>query len=138
MEHNELLSGVEFELLCKNLIDKMGFVTEITKASSDGGIDIIAYSNKPMISGKYIIQCKRYSGNVGEPIIRDLYGVITAERANKCILITTGFFTKAATQFAENKQIELINGYELSKLLEIYQIIQSTRTLFSLIIRYEQ
>lgn len=122
MEHNELLSGVEFELLCKNLIDKMGFVTEITKASSDGGIDIIAYSNKPMISGKYIIQCKRYSGNVGEPIIRDLYGVITAERANKGILITTGSFTKAATQFAENKQIELINGYELSKLLEIYQI----------------
>lgn len=122
MEHNELLSSVEFELLCKNLIDKMGFVTEITKASSDGGIDIIAYSNKPMISGKYIIQCKRYSGYVGEPIIRDLYGVITAERANKGILITTGSFTKAATQFAENKQIELINGYELSKLLEIYQI----------------
>lgn len=132
MEHNELLSGVEFELLCKNLIDKMGFVTEITKASSDGGIDIIAYSNKPMISGKYIVQCKRYSGNVGEPIIRDLYGVITAERANKGILITTGSFTKAATQFAENKQIELINGYELSKLLEIYHIDHTLSPLGSL------
>ena len=36
---------------------------------------MIAYNHEPVLSGKYIIQCKRYSGSVGEPIIRDLYGV---------------------------------------------------------------
>ena len=53
----DFLSGIEFEHLCEKLIQKMGFETEITKASGDGGIDIIAYNHQPLLSGKYIIQC---------------------------------------------------------------------------------
>ena len=87
------LSGIEFENLCKNLIENMGFSVETTRASGDGGIDLIAYNHEPVLSGKYIIHYKRYSGSVGEPIIRDLYGVIISERANKGILMTTGYFT---------------------------------------------
>lgn len=112
------LSGIEFEGLCKNLIESMGFSVETTKASGDGGIDLIAYNHEPVLSGKYIIQCKRYSGSVGEPIIRDLYGVITSERANKGILMTTGYFTKSAIAFAEGKPIELIDGEQLDALLK--------------------
>lgn len=111
------LSGIEFENICKNLIENMGFSVETTKASGDGGIDLIAYNHEPVLSGKYIIQCKRYSGSVGEPIIRDLYGVITSERANKGILMTTGYFTKSAIAFAEDKPIELIDGEQLDALL---------------------
>lgn len=112
------LSGIEFENLCKNLIENIGFSVETTKASGDGGIDLIAYNHEPVLSGKYIIQCKRYSGSVGEPIIRDLYGVITSERANKGILMTTGYFTKSAIAFAEDKPIELIDGEQLDVLLK--------------------
>lgn len=112
------LSGIEFENICKNLIENMGFYVETTKASGDGGIDLIAYNHEPVLSGKYIIQCKRYSGSVGEPIIRDLYGVITSERANKGILMTTGYFTKSAIAFAEDKPIELIDGEQLDALLK--------------------
>mgnify|MGYP000891218519 CR=1 FL=1 len=89
---------------------------------TDGGIDLIAYNNQPLIEGKYIIQCKRYSGSVGEPILRDLYGVITSERANKGILITTGYFTQSAIQFAKGKPIELIDGKRLQLLLNNYGI----------------
>ena len=110
------LSGTEFEVVCKHLIEKMGFTAEMTKATGDGGIDIIAYNPQPLLSGKYIIQCKRYSGSVGEPIIRDLYGVVTSERANKGILMTTGTFTAPAIRFAEGKPLELIDG---SKFLEL-------------------
>ena len=112
------LSGIEFENICKKLIENMGFSVETTKASGDGGIDLIAYNHEPVLSGKYIIQCKRYSGSVGEPIIRDLYGVITSERANKGILMTTGYFTKSAIAFAEGKPIELIDGEQLDALLK--------------------
>lgn len=112
------ISGIEFENICRNLIENMGFFVETTKASGDGGIDLIAYNDEPVLSGKYIIQCKRYSGSVGEPIIRDLYGVITSERANKGILITTGYFTKSAIAFAEGKPIELIDGEQLDALLK--------------------
>ena len=84
------LSGTEFEKLCAVLISKMGFEVQTTKASGDGGIDLYAFNHAPLIGGKYIIQCKRYSGTVGEPILRDLYGVVMSERANKGVLIITG------------------------------------------------
>lgn len=111
------LSGIEFENLCQQLLQKMEFETQITKASGDGGIDIIATYDKPLLKGKYIIQCKRYTGSVGEPIIRDLYGVVMSERANKGILMTTGYFTSSAISFAEGKPIELIDGSELQILM---------------------
>lgn len=119
-EDIDTLSGVEFEKVCKRLLERMGFSVETTKASGDGGIDLIGYNTQPLLSGKYIIQCKRYAGSVGEPIIRDLYGVVTSERANKGILITTGHFTKSAISFAENKPIELIDGAQLKVLIEQY------------------
>ena len=111
------LSGIEFENLCQQLLQKMEFETETTKASGDGGIDIIARYDKPLLKGKYIIQCKRYAGSVGEPIIRDLYGVVMSERANKGILMTTGYFTPSAIAFAEDKNLELVDGIMLQKLL---------------------
>lgn len=116
----DTLSGIEFEHVCKRLLESMGFTVETTKASGDGGIDLIGYNTQPLLSGKYIIQCKRYAGSVGEPIIRDLYGVVTSERANKGILITTGHFTKSAISFAENKPIELMDGAQLKKLIVQY------------------
>ena len=114
------LSGIEFEKLCHILLEKMGFDVTATKASGDGGIDLIAHNHQPLLSGKYIIQCKRYAGGVGEPIIRDLYGVVTSERANKGILITTGYFTKQAESFSQGKPLELIDGDKFQELLSVY------------------
>ena len=121
------LSGIEFENICQMLVEKMGFTTEITKASGDGGIDLIAYNHQPLLSGKYIIQCKRYAGSVGEPIIRDLYGVVMSERANKGILMTTGHFTKSAIGFAQGKPLELIDGAALKSLMSQYGIQASNK-----------
>ena len=90
------ISPIDFEKLTQTVLNSMGLVAELTKKTGDGGIDIIAYNKQPVIGGKYIIQCKRYNGSVGEPIIRDLYGVVCSERANKGILITTGTFTQSA------------------------------------------
>ena len=114
------LSGIEFENVCQVLVEKMGFSTKTTKASGDGGIDLIAFNHQPLLSGKYIIQCKRYAGSVGEPIIRDLYGVVMSERANKGILMTTGHFTKSAIAFATGKPLELIDGTALKSLMNQY------------------
>lgn len=33
---------------------KYGFSIETTKASGDGGIDLVAHNNQPVLSGKYI------------------------------------------------------------------------------------
>lgn len=130
-ENINQLSGVEFERVCQQLIEKMGFETATTKASGDGGIDLIAYNHQPLLSGKYIIQCKRYSGSVGEPVIRDLYGVVMSERANKGILMTTGIFTKSAVGFADGKPIELIDGAAMQNLFSKCGMSVGNKTLQS-------
>lgn len=115
-EINEM-SGIEFEGLCQKMLQKLGFSVETTKQSGDGGIDLVAQNHTPLLKGTYVVQCKRYAGSVGEPVVRDLYGVVTSERANKGILITTGSFTLSAMRFAEGKNIELIDGEQLQALL---------------------
>lgn len=100
----------------------MGLKATTTKASGDGGVDIIATNEQPILGGKYVIQCKRYGAgnNIGEPVIRELYGAMMHENASKGILITTSNFTKQAIIFAQNKAIELINGVSVICLLNKY------------------
>lgn len=116
-------NGLDFERQVHALLKNMGFEAEITKASGDGGIDIIAHSKEHITGGKYIIQCKDWSKPVGEPPVRDLYGVVTAENANKGILITTSTFTAPAINFAAGKPLELIDGTKFNQLLSKYSLV---------------
>lgn len=111
------MDGYEFERYISTMLRNMGFVVEETTYSNDGGIDVIAIWEKPIFSGKYIIQCKNWQGLVGAPEVRDLYGVVMDQRANKGILISTSDFTMQAYAFAEGKNIELLNGSTLQKLI---------------------
>ena len=123
------LTGIEFEKLCQELLQRVGFDVQITQQTGDGGIDLIAHYNQPLLKGKYIVQCKRYIGGVGEPIVRDLYGVVMAERANKGILITTGYFTLSAAKFAADKNLELIDGEQLNELLFANNLLNEGATI---------
>lgn len=121
MDGLDALSGIEFENLIKQLLELMGFHTEMTKASGDGGIDIIATLDQPLTGGRYLIQCKRYAADslVGSATVREFYGALTADRrAAKGILITTSGFTAQALEFAENLPIELIGRSRLEQLLK--------------------
>ncbi|MCH8878050.1 MAG: restriction endonuclease [Chloroflexi bacterium] len=108
--------GIAFEARVEKMLKAMDLQTINQKSSADGGIDIVAYSEAPIFAGKYMIQCKDWQKPVGEPIIRDLYGVVLAEGANKGILVTTGSFTRSAERFAKGKPIELIDGRKLRAL----------------------
>lgn len=111
------MDGYQFEDYISNLFQKLGFSVEATDYSNDGGIDLVATYEKPIFSGKYIIQCKNWSGPVGQPEVRDLYGVVMDQRANKGILITPSDYTQQAYDFAKGKNIELINGSVLKTLI---------------------
>lgn len=111
------LTGYEFEDLIAQMFKEKGFEVEQTDYSGDGGVDIIVTYKEPLHFGKYIVQCKNYSGLVGQPELRDLYGVVMSENANKGILITPSDFSEQAYAFASGKQLELINGTILRMLL---------------------
>jgi HJR/Mrr/RecB family endonuclease len=113
---NRSEKGISFEQKCLKLIQSMGFRAHSTKNAADGGIDIIAFSNQPLVAGKYVVQCKNWNKPVGEPIVRDLYGVVAAENANNGILISSSGFTSSAISFAVGKRLQLIDGDQLDQL----------------------
>lgn len=112
------LTPREFEDLIGNLFTKMGLETKQTQLSQDGGVDVVAFDKRPILGGKVVIQAKRYRHTVGVAAVRDLYGTMMNEGANKGILVTTSGYGSAAFNFVKDKPIELIDGGGLLYLLE--------------------
>lgn len=107
------LSPSEFEVWVQGLFESRGYQVVNTPDSADHGIDLRARAEDGSLA---IVQCKRYSGAVGEPAVRDLYGVMEHEQAARGFLVTTGTFSQAAQQWAAGKPIELIDGQRLERL----------------------
>lgn len=111
----------EFEHLVRQIFewefaDKGGEVN-VTQSSRDGGVDAIVFDPDPIRGGKIIIQAKRYTNTVPVSAVRDLYGTIINEGANKGILITTSDYGPDSYKFAQGKPITLLNGGHLLYLL---------------------
>jgi tetratricopeptide (TPR) repeat protein len=124
----DTLSGVDFERLVSQLLERMGFRAEMTKASGDGGVDVVANLDQPFTGGRYLIQCKRYApdSTIGAATVREFYGAMNADkRAIKGILITTSAFTAQAKEFAEGLPIELIARNKLQQLLDRHGLVHS-------------
>jgi restriction system protein len=112
------LTPKEFEDLIGNLFSRMELETRQTQLSQDGGVDVVAFDKRPILGGKVVIQAKRYKHTVGVSAVRDLYGTMMNEGANKGILVTTSGYGSAAFNFVKDKPIELIDGGGLLYLLE--------------------
>jgi len=108
----------EFENLIANLFGEMGLESKLTRSSRDGGVDCVAFDKRPVLGGKVVIQAKRYRHTVGVSAVRDLYGTMLNEGANKGILVTTSGYGQDAMNFAQDKPIELIDGGQLLYLLQ--------------------
>ncbi len=109
-----------FEQLITNLFKKMGFDAYPTRTSKDGGVDCIAFYKESVVSGKYVIQAKRWTNTVQVDAVRDLFGAMDHERANTGILITTSKFAPACYKFADGKPLQLYDGNALLALIEKY------------------
>ncbi len=112
----------DFEHLIREIFEKefsaAGGEVKVTQASRDGGIDAVAFDPDPIRGGKIAIQAKRYTNTVGVSAVRDLYGTVMNEGANKGILVTTADYGPDAYSFAKGKPLTLLNGSNLLHLLE--------------------
>lgn len=110
------LSWKDFEFLISEYFKKEGYQVDLIDAQgADGGVDIRLYKGSEL----HLVQCKHYKAwKVSVKVVRELYGVMTAEDAVGGYVVTTGRFTKEAIAFASDKQIELIDGAQLEKILD--------------------
>ena len=125
VDHGENIATMpweEFEHLVRNLFEwefsENGSEVKVTQASRDGGVDAVIFDPDPLRGGKIVIQAKRYTNVVGVSAVRDLYGTVQHEGANKGILVTTSSFGPDAYTFAKDKPLVLLNGGNLLHLLE--------------------
>jgi restriction system protein len=110
------MAPYEFEHLVAELFDKMGFRTQVTPPTRDGGIDVIAEDLRPIVGGEIFIQVKRYTHTVPIVEVRALDSLVN-KKAIKGILVTTSHFGPESYKFAQDRPIELIDGTRLLALL---------------------
>lgn len=98
------MTGIEFENFCAIILRNNGFRNvQITKASGDHGIDILANKN----GKKYAIQCKRYTNSVGNSAIQEAYSGCEIYNADIAVVMTNSHFTKQAISDASKLNVIL-------------------------------
>jgi restriction system protein len=120
LESLRQMSWKQFELLVADAYRRQGYEVEFSMGTGpDGGVDLTLRRDGRVS----LVQCKRWKTySVGAPVIREMFGVLTAERADEAIIVTTGEFTSEARSFAEGKPIRLLNGQDL------FELVQSVQT----------
>lgn len=104
--------GYEYEYECAEILERMGFENvEVTKASQDQGIDVIAIKDNL----KYGIQCKYYESAVSNKAVQEAYTGAEYYGCDIAVVMTNSTFTKSAIDLAQRTGVKLwsgINGYE--------------------------
>jgi restriction system protein len=114
----------QFEYLIAEAYRRQGYNVEFSLGRGpDGGIDLTLHRDNRTT----LVQCKQWKVySVGAPIIREMFGLLTAEHADEAIIVTSGKFTQAAQDFVAGKPIQLIDGPQLLTLIQSVQTKQSS------------
>jgi restriction system protein len=110
----------DFEYLVAEAFRRQGYQVEFSLGhGADGGVDLTLH-----LDGRTsLVQCKQWKVfSVGPPVIREMFGLMTAEQADEAIIVTSGKFTRDAQEFAAGKPIRLIDGPQLLALVQSVQI----------------
>jgi restriction endonuclease Mrr len=114
------ISPGDFERLIKELFEREGYTISHVGRGGVEGIDLFGKNKE---SGRLIvIQCKRYKGVIGTPLLRNFIGAIAADKylPYRGIFVTTSSYSKDAKILAGKSNIELIDGEQLLTLLKKY------------------
>ena len=113
-------SPKDFELLVADLLGRTGFPhVEVTRQSSDGGIDVRAeLVVGDVVRVRMAVQAKRWQSKVGAQTVREVRGSLGAHEQG--LIITTSDFSSGARREAERADaspVALMNGEQFADLL---------------------
>ena len=109
------LTGGEFEAYLAQVLQDNGFrEIELTRASGDQGVDILATRN----GKRYAIQCKNYEGTVGNFAVQEAYAGAQFYGCDEAAVVCPGEFTRAARELAASTGVHLWDGAWLSRMMK--------------------
>jgi restriction system protein len=111
----------QLEHLIGTLLNAMGYENvEVTQRGGDGGIDVIGDIRVGITYVREVVQVKRHRSNIHRSVLDQLRGSLHRFKAYRGTIITTGGFSKGATDAAFEvgaPPITLIDGNTLIDLL---------------------
>ncbi|UUV98233.1 restriction endonuclease [Vagococcus luciliae] len=108
------MTGRQFEIYLAKLLSINGYRTEVTQASGDQGVDIIAKKN----GQTYAFQAKRYVNPVSNKAVQEVFSGKQYYNLQHASVVTNNTFTKSAKELAEKTHVTLMDRGQLRQLLE--------------------
>ena len=116
-ELSKSLKGYNLEEFVADLLDAMGYRTEVSAHGGDSGIDIKAYKDE--LPPRILVQVKSQDGDIKETMIQSLKGAM--REGDYGLFVTLSNYTKNAQRYLEGTPIiRGINGTELVDLILKY------------------
>lgn len=108
------LTPSEFEQAIADLCRAGGcYGVEVSGGAGDLGADVVAYTPE---GRKVVIQCKQYRGKVGSPQMQKFAGtVFSVHQADIALMVTTGFVTGPAADYAGVVDIRIVDSNVLRR-----------------------
>lgn len=107
----ENLSPFDFESEVGKWYMSKGYTADVTKHSSDGGIDVILKKNGEIT----YVQCKQWNDLVPVGVVRELFGVMASRGVKKGIVVCLKGGTKGAYDFANENGIRIVTHHDFVK-----------------------
>lgn len=103
------MDGYQYEQRCAKYLEENGFSNiKVTPGSGDQGIDIIASKD----GKKYGIQCKYYTGSVGNKAVQEAYAGAAFYSCDIAMVITNSTFSSPAIALANRLGVLLQDGVD--------------------------
>ena len=122
------ISGEDFELLLKDIFERLGYACTLTKKSHDYGADIVIEKGK----SKAIVQAKCYTKTVGIKAVQEIVSAKNHYGVTDTIVATNNYFSKEATLLAVENNVMLIDRDVLTSLVKQTEVkVSATASKFS-------
>lgn len=111
----DYMDGHDFEYFCADLLRRNGFCNvKVTQESNDQGVDIVAEKDGIL----YGIQCKRYSSDVGNKAVQEVFSGLAFYHCHVGVVLTNQHFTKSAIELAQVNRVLLWDREKLEILIK--------------------
>jgi hypothetical protein len=105
----EIMTGQDFELYIKSLLEGMELKVSLTPSTGDQGADLVLTTEEKRI----VIQIKKYEGLISNSAVQEVIAAKSYYDAQDGWVITNSDFTKSAKQLAQKANIALIDGHDM-------------------------
>lgn len=106
------MTGIEFERVNQEALERSGWVVQVTPQSGDHGVDLIGRRKGMNIA----LQCKRYAKPVGNKAVQEAASGAAFYGCQYAAVVATNGYTKAAKELAGSLGVLLLAPEELASL----------------------